>query len=519
MLKSLFCPKEYIGGVPCDSPVPLALKDLTIYSVIKPGDQVSTTGFLIWNVLRGCYSVTLASMPTSYTIPPVGSVVYPGQVVPLNAAGLTPIPYTNAVNMLNIKPDLAATMSMGRLTAGSITLYSATTSTTLAAINGELCGTSVTDLRNCNSFSVPDMVQAAACVKDGVCNVRPAVGLTTVVGPDIGDQVKVIDYDQGSIWGWDGRLKGPMASVPALPNASVFNTGTFFNTSFDASSITSHYTIYGPAWTGFVPYGVDVGVSLEISQQPFLTGQESVPYGGAVEFCIGSIDASGVVSTRLVVVNLPSTGVSMSSSTTTLFFRTERVRIGFNECLIYAAPLLSVLAGGGTAPHGIVPTLELYNVYGENGFGAYRVIRWDNVDTTQTINIKGTFMVEGVPAGSIAPFVKGNHKMVTHDVGHVMSYLRSIFSNPSVFTRRVFMSSHEANNYENDSARAVGSAMAAGMYAAGMYAGGFSNIGKALGDAVGDVAGTGLSLLGSGIDDTIGALFAAGDRKRPRVVL
>lgn len=61
--------------------------------------------------------------------------------------------------------------------------------------------------------------------------------------------------------------------------------------------------------------------------------------------------------------------------------------------------------------------------------------------------------------------------------------------------------------------------MAAGMYAAGMYAGGFSNIGKALGDAVGDVAGTGLSLLGSGIDDTIGALFAAGDRKRPRVVL
>lgn len=518
MLKSLFCPKEYVGGVPCDSPVPLALKDLTIYSVIKPGTQVGQSGFLIWNVLRGCYSVMLAAMPTSFDIQVNRSGVYTAQPVPVNSATPTPIPYNNSTEMLNIKPDLAATMSMGRLTAGSLTLYSATTSTTLAAINGQLCGTSVTDLRNCNSFSVPDMVQAASCVKDGVCNVRPAVGLTTVVGPDIGSQVKVIDYDQSTTWGWDGKLKGPLASVPSLPFTSAFNTGTFFNSNFDGTGLASFFSIYGRPWTGFVPYGVDVAMSLEIAPQ-FPMAPTSAPYGGSVEFAIGTIDSSGVVGVRVVVANFESSGVGTAATVPFSVLKTDRVRIGFNEVLIYAAPLLAVLPGGGAGAFNITPTLEAYNVYGDNGFGAYRVLRWDNVDNTQTINIKGTFMVEGVPSGSIAPFVKGNHKMVSHDVGHVMSHLRSIFSNPSVFTRRVFLSSHESDNYENDAARAVGSTMAAGMYAAGMYAGGLSDIGKALGGVVGDVAGTGLSLIGSGLDDTLGALFAAGDRKRPRISL
>lgn len=407
-------------------------------------------------------------------------------------------------------------MSLGRLSAGSITVYSATTSTTLAAINGELSGTSVTDLRNCVSFSVPDLIQAASCVKDGTCNVRPAVGVTTIVGPDVGPDVSMIDFDKGVNHGGDGFITSQTYIVPAQGVGNGVIPCVFAAPSFNFSGATFSRTFMGNYWGDFVPQGVDIRISLEVTTPGSAGTQASI--GCCAEVGFATIDVAGVATTRKVMVAMPGInggglGVVFNDGIT-YTYTSEIIKTSFGEQLAYVVPLTTNFAACPT--YSVKMKIWLNDVYGRSGFGSYRVIRWDNVDPTQTINIKGCFMVEGVPAGSIAPFVKGDHKMITQDTGHVLSYLRSIFSNPSVFTRRIFRSNAEAENYTGHEAEKASALMAAGMYSAGMYAGGLADAGKAIGNIVGDVAGTGLSLLGSGVEDAIGGLFSAGVRKRLR---
>lgn len=503
MLKSLFHPKEYVGGIPCDSPVPLACKDLTIYSVLKTGTDVPTSGFLVWNVLRGCYSITLSAMPSELQVTHTSGLNI--GTYPMNP--VWPVPILNSNNLLNIKPDLTQTMSLARLSAGAVTVYSATTSTTLAAINGELCGSSVTDLRNCGSFNVPDLVQASSTAKDGVCNVRPARGVTTVVGPDVGNRVKIVNYDMAALSGEDGVVNSPMFSSVALGASVGFVGGVFdpFQMNLLPSAFAS--TFKGTSWGSPIPQGIDITPSISFYVSPIPSG---FAYNVTFEVGIGKVSSTGVVNVRSVLVPCQQV-ITNFNFTGEALYTASRVHVGFDEMVVYVFP--NVTTAGSTPMFSFKTSITLHDAYGASGFGSYRIVRWDNIDTSQTLNIKGTFMVEGVPAGSIAPFVKGDHRMVSANTGHVMSGLRSIFANPRVYTRKVYISTDEQLNYEGQAADQVGSMMAAGMYAAGMYAGGFGDIGKALGGVVGDVAGTGLSLIGNGLDDAVSALFAGGQSR------
>lgn len=509
MLRTLFHPKEYVGGIPVESPVPITRKDLTLYSVLKTGTDVQTTGFLVWNVLRGCYSVTLSGTASAIEFGMESRVLDP--VVSQPNSTQWPIPYALSSRMLNIKPDLTETMSMARISSGLINVYSATTSTTLAAINGQLAATSITDLRNCGEFSVPDLEQAASSVKDCVSNVRPALGVSVVVGSDVSLDVRMVDYDRGYANGADGLMKSTGTLLPALSPGDLWMAPVYSPFVDNPITLTGMFSNLAPSWGlgKVIPQGLDITVDVVISPLTAVIGATAVmnPF---VEIHLGTVNPmTGICDTSVITCGLTAYNVN-TPAVVAITHSTGRVKIPFDKQII--AVCVAGVASNATIPNSSVSySLRLHDAYSESGFGSYRVVRWDNVDTTQTLNIHGTFMVEGVPSGPIAPYVKGTGTpSVSASVGHVITALRNVFASPSLFTRKVFVSSMLNENYNDVASGRAEDLFAAGMYASGMYAGGFGDIGKAIGGTLGTIAGTGLSLIGNTLDDAIGGLFASG---------
>lgn len=504
MLQSLYNPGSYVGGIPCDSPVPLTRKDLTVYSVLKPGVDVDSSGFLIWNVIRGCYSVALCSLVNAINISASDGVTVDNVYV---VTYPYPVPYTTSSTLLSMKPELSQTMSKGRLASGKICIYSSTTSTTLAALNGELSGATVTDLRNCGDFTVPSIMQAGSTVKDSVCNVRPNWGVSTVVGCDVTMDVHMINYDNGFTHGESGIITSQNITLAGAP---LINSNAAFAT-FDPFGLNILYygSPYSPSNFGqnqHIPMGVNIKARCQMAMVQPASGIE------------GSFRMSVRVFKSTAGLSKATVGPTVETYTLTQFqfapgaagnyiFETPLIRCAFDECIVAVVFVLSNSDGNSTILPVVsfIPSIMVMDGYGPAGFGSYRVLRWDNIDNTQTINIKGTLMVDGVPTGSIAPFVKGNPTAGATSSAHVLSALRKLYFDPAIFTRRVYVSNDEHSNYSDTADTALGKYMAAGMYASGMYASGFSSIGNDIGHALGDVAGTGLSLLGSTIDDVFSA--------------
>lgn len=516
MLSTLYKPSSYVGGIPCDSPVPLTQKDLTVYGVIKPGTQVDGSGMLIWNVLRGCYSMALCSLPTTMNLSGSNGLINDGLFV---VTSVFPVPYVNSNTMLSLKPELSLTMSKGRLSAGKVCIYSSTTSTTLAALNGELAGATVTDLRNCGDFTVPSIMQASSTVKDSVCNVRPNWGVATVVGCDVAPDVHMINYDKGYVPGESGIIHGVMTSSVFAP---LINGNAGFAT-FDPFGCNPGYysSPYGAFSFGVgehVPMGVNIKARCGLT-----VGDIAAGTFGTFRICArvfkSTCGLNGVTNNPTVETYVLTEFYFATGANGTYFFESPLIRCAFDEIITAVVFFLTNVTAQPLQLPGVSfsPGIYVENVYGPTGFGSFRVLRWDNIDSTQTINIKGTLMVDGVPTGSIAPFVKGSPNAGASTSSTVLTALRRLFFDPSVFTRRVYPANEESSNYSNEAGTALNRYMAAGMYASGMYAGGFSSIGKDLGGAIGDVAGTGLSLLGSTLDDVFSA--AGSVHKRPRLDL
>lgn len=513
-LKTLYDPKRYTGGIPCNSPVSLARKDITVYGVLKPGTDVDSTGMIIWNVNRGCYSVVLAGLPETITFP-FGGISTMIQVATYAILNPWPIPYKSSQDMLSLKPDLTGTMDLGRPVAGLITMYSATTSTTLAALNGELAGSTVSDLRNCGDFSVPAIIQAGSTIKDAICNVRPNKGISSIIGCDVPADVAMINFDDGIACGPTALISG----TGAMTTLDILAEGTACFAVYDPLGLNMTLSLAVPGYVTFgvkevLPPGVhvscrtaitftnaNIGVFQVVAEVYYATVMAGQPARCTVETLI-----MGTLTTEKTK---PGQTTIFESAISLNRFDKQIVAICFGLCAV--SPTV-----GSPYPNFTFKTSVLaHDAYGPSGFGAFRILRWDNVDSTQTINVKGTIMTEAVPSGAIAPFVKGSPSAgATTTPHHVLSALRSLFNNPATAARRVFVASDATDCCTTTEDSAFGTALASGMYASGMYAGGFSDVGKMIGNALGDVAGTGLSLIGNTLDDVFSASGGRQMKKR-----
>lgn len=481
LVTAIYDPKTYRGGLPCSNASALAVKDISIYGVYQPGTTVPPTGSLVWNVFRGCFSVGMFGFTGAADPGPLRNCM-----VPLTAT-------------IALAPELRDTMSLARVTCGRIDLVSATTSTTNAAINGELSAAAVSELRNLGNHSVVEMQQAAMTSKDAVCNVKTHIGVGAVVGPDISESVTAVNYDFARSSNQDAVLKRTLAPITAGQLVLNLSGGGFNNFGAVPNQVVLDY--------GLLPFGLTLSLSGTIT-----LGTVAAPVTEAfINFYTVRQAADGTSSPELVTTKI-------------LPLVTGLLSHAYNITIdnTFASPILYATVEIWTAGVPQTPTLSgAFDAVFHQAYDAcntsYRVLRWDNITSTQNIAISGTLMIEGVPSGDIAPFVKaGNNLAFISTAPNAIGLMRAAFADPTCRAVRVF----SGNMSLIDPALVVpmapaSQALAAGMYASGMYAGGFASAmnnmagGAAQGFMAGGPAGAALGL-GLGAVGALGSLFSGG---------
>lgn len=444
------------------------IKDQTVYGVIKN----SVEGALIWmpfvaaGELRQLAKVTVDSL--SFVFPP-------GTYMP------------TTTQSVQVSPDLQDNFVLGRAVSGKIALKSDTTSTTSAAMSGELHAVALTDIRGFRQLDVARLVQQTVTKKDAVWNVGCADGVITVLGPDIS-----ADF------------------VPTNTDAQRRTGGGGYSGKW--------YTHDAPQRTIITPVGLLAGTGSFAGAVSIMT--DDIPWFSHLDFLISGGPNEGTLHGLHIYCTVNDTGACT--------FYTPNFQIHVDA---YGPNFVSAQRGDypqeipahayyvGTLfeptsfPIQIQPiAADLYTL---GSTGPTRLLVWQNMAAGQNIQVSGIINSELIVTSDIAPYLSSIGEGGPINAS-ILPYVHAIYNGPSNIYKRVYsgpeylvaIKQHSGAEGPSEETRTPGASAEA--TAAGL----FSNLGSQIGGMLGPIGQLGGGVLGSVADAFIPT--AAGSFKRYR---
>lgn len=399
-------PDLWAGGLPNDQGYGLARKNVTAYASMPTTGIAAYSGSagIVWRPKRGYNDIDFGYFPNAVTLV---NAVCPGFPAFSMTAQLTPscfIPATvNNSRTISVEPNIASTLSMTRNVAALLECYSASIGTTMAALNGTIGCAAIADFRDLATFTQADLAQHAVTNSSACIGVPAGVGVATVLGPDINIDLQPADYQFVASHRKSGTL-----------TVDIVGSGT--NVSF-----ITPYNVTPPVGVLVVPCDpIPYWVNTRTTFRMFAAA--GAPSSAVVAPVYISIDNGSLTPNVLGVVEswhpYPYGGQN-------LVFSDEWVTPpGFM--------LLGFLVVGHDSLGGNVTnatfTIEALDLYEPENIGCVRVVRFDDLGPNQQLVVKYSGMVEGLPTGAIAPYVKASDESDQLTANVVLQGLRRVYS-------------------------------------------------------------------------------------------
>lgn len=459
------------------------LKEQTVYGTLPN----SSTGALVWqhyvsgDTLHYLTPVTRAASYSDSTI-----TVKLGTYLPFNR------------EVVSMSPDLNDDFVLGRVVGGQLTLKSDTTSTTSAAMSGEMHAVALTDLRGFRSLKVAELIQQTVTKKDAVWNVPCQQGVVTIIGPDICNEFKSPSAHLSI-----GEQSSGVGSV----HTTIESHGSIIFSPEGILQQENVTTVPTPdiPWVACLDFGVRVsglsvdGTTLDFHHYWATVDEDGVPH---------------VYDTYERVY--PRAGTFHHVHPTKNFYAGRILPPPQNA--YYVGTKITHSGAPGEFYADIFPIST--NLYVKGYTGPSRVLMWQNIAAGQNIQLTGVVQNELTVTSEIAPYVTTGGAEGPLNIS-LIPYLSALFNGPSLDYRRVYSGSDYArivsmldgdigmrttgrNTEEHQEAQAAGL---------------FTSLGSTLGSLLGPFGQVGGHAVGNIADMLTGqanGAFAAGSFKRRR---
>ena len=361
--------------------------------------------------------------------------------------GVVDIPLTG--RLVSVAPSLSGQYSTGRVTSGVLTVRSTTVSTTVAALSGIIGGAAISDMRGLHFGSQAALKSHSELVKDGHHNHPISDGMTAIVGADIPEEYRSINYN-------DIRDTSSYSSTLLLNWNSGVVGGPYF-VGFNGFAVTYANLHYTPTNVRIVasltPTNLNAG-DLAPEVFPRLRFNKGfVPYTQVnpnftaayvhmhVLDVFVAIDEQGATETLMTDASylVPSAGAGYGASNFEIIHNIRRPRqnpgseFGFpRDSLPVGTAGLGRYVGSfvvwdditydattGSEAFVINPVrmplrlfVDIPNGFSDNVPGPARFFTWEGVGAGQNITISGGCVVEGETTNSLEPFTSGEIREV-----------------------------------------------------------------------------------------------------------
>ena len=370
LLHSILNPSTNCIVPPTDSSRASVLKEFTVYGNFPITVDSKPSGIILWHPLRGITSLTRCCFVE------IGEDISAGPFT-ITANKKFIIPFEYAAN-IQISPPISV-FSLQRPVSGAISIGSNSTSTTTAALSGELSYGCPTDTRSIMDGSPSGLAQQSIPKKDGGVGIPISSGVTMIQGPDF--------------------LPG---FIPGQSNGTTdINKSALFQTRFSA---TDGFTYFVSPWSTLSgpPSIVNIPVDAPAIYEP------------PIIECVGFANGGQTG-------NFQFTDLFIARDSTCNFIFVTNVQIYDagpfkHQCTVPSAtvdPHLWQWYGTGIVSALTAPVDFNYYVTetGRNGvLGPTRWARFDNVAVGQNIIVSGKMVSECIPTGSFGPYMTPVHR-------------------------------------------------------------------------------------------------------------
>lgn len=487
LVKGLVDPRQYVGGMPTNDNLGVAVIDVSCSTQVTSGSPWS--GIVLWRPRRG-YDCLFVGQPV--TVPWADSRMTVGNV-------LHPFFVPDRTYTLRPTPAVEANFSVARMAAGMISVESSTTSGGTVPLNGTISALAVNDIRDLPTWSATDVEAYAVTTKDYISRACVADGAVAIVGCDVSSTLMPATMRLARQAGVEAFESYGIGSV--VPESLIW---------FSAVCSLTAYTMQFNGQPG-TPYAVPDILNMPLTNlEPFANGQvrlriqtsaangTGIAHGNAVYTSFGG----GIYVTSEHSCVMPAAGGTFEMIADIM------TPAGFTFLGFALVPHYNG-APGAYAVDAIQAVMKWEDVYSPSNIGSERVIFIDGISPDQLVTIQMRGAIEGVPSGVTAPLLR-----VTPDAefGNVatVDLIGSLFNSPSYpFLRRVYtkkqwdtMTNGQGTVQNLLTASAVPTSIAEQAHAAGFL------------EELGSKAG---SVLGGIATEALSSIFgAAGNRKRRR---
>lgn len=417
-----------------------APKSFTMLRTLKTGVDDSGTPrpmVLYWLSVCGPNAIMIAALQSG----PLGTSTFGPLTIPGVTITLAPM-FVPLLEGVTIAPPLKGSFTLGRVVAGVLSVRSDQISVSMAPTTGTFsvgCLVNVASFSR-DSLSPPALHQATLAKKNTFINVPTADGVTVIVGPDVPPVSYAVDVTTTYAV---GNFSTPQVitarSIPA-PATQTYATYYFlFSVADGTSSQATPSTVFpvpmllasgGITGSSLFQYNIPwpinpfrpfARIRLSLNNTVVDTNVVGNPpiANQTVTVCniyMGQDESYTLVPQYDMVMSQVGSQAILDSSVftspgtfpSTTVINTPRVHPGY----MYVGTLVVLTAYGGPLgseiPNGSLTlnSVQFDDEASINNIGCARIIRWDNVPSSQPVVIDGLQIAEVVPSQGLAPYIE-----------------------------------------------------------------------------------------------------------------
>jgi hypothetical protein len=385
LLTSVENPKSYVGGIPISATVPTAVQSVYYNANIDMSVTPNLrSGGLLWNPAGGYDSIDLcASVDTKEPV----TYEVDGPITIQGTPHWDLLPVLSPQAQLQKSPALSTTVTIGRVSAAKVCIFSSTISSTNASLSGLVHAVAFADLRDMKDTSAAALTTLGVTTKDTAVNVPASKGVQLVVGSDVQMDLHPISIRQAGV-----------ASENSV-NAFVANSGTvaFIGVGFQFAPLTPDPSRFYHNVSDLLP---NLPATLEVS-----------------------INGSNAHNQTLTATSIWATYDEFSNKVS--FMDGENMNLTYGQGTVgsdkktiqFSAPGADYWIAGykiqitnGDLEEMVLTQLGTFD---PRHFGARRLAKWERIGSEQVLTIAGVGAVEGLMTGSIAQYVKANDRFIS----------------------------------------------------------------------------------------------------------
>lgn len=402
-------------------------------------------GVYVWNVQASCTDVHFyrnvaagtvfgAGCITGVTLTVTADMVVP--VAPAEDVKIDPAPESTR-NASEFMRNGNTKLNRGRLIAGKLSLWSASTSTTTAALSGVVSGGSLNDTRQVQAFRPADIATQSTQKKDSIISAPIKDGIVALLGPEVGTKYV------------------PVSRTSNLLSPSGYPIGTI-DTQKDGAIFPEIDGGFGPGSPAvlrfYSPYLTATGAVQNIVVPKL--GLQEVP-SFAVYIAPTSASTASTLNASFLFARMDS-GVLTAFSVSEAYVvkGTAPPNIGgtcFSGMIkktfhVSAVPANSMWVGfvlesqqHATPADGVVARVDMIATgqYEDGGLGPVRVLQFSNVATGQQVILEGKLQAQTLVSGDLTPFLTNNLMEQATDTD-MIPISSALFNGPNSTFRRVW---------------------------------------------------------------------------------